>query len=414
MGKRGKSFCDEFDKDFIKTEYGQKLKENEQLLSLVFDQVPFFMMIVDNQLDIIKMNKAGLEAAGKGESNIPGDRFGAIFNCVRAAKSEQGCGYHHKCQECGIRNSMKKTLETGESCTKVESELLVMSGEGFTVHTVLVSTAEILTNGSRNILLTIDDITNRKKMELDFKIAKEMARKAEQLKSSFLANMSHEIRTPLNSIMGYAELLKRKTLSEEKRNKFIDIINTSGKQLVNVVTDIIDISEIETNQVELYPDRIEMDEFLEEIYYYYQRNLKKNIKLIVEKNNSNQFLNIDSARLKQIINHLMDNAIKFTDSGKVTMGYTLKNNNSLEIYIKDTGIGIPKDIQETIFEQFCQADGSYTRKYGGTGLGLTISKKLIELMGGKIRVESEPGRGSIFSFTLPVTNDSNSLKNKIK
>lgn len=238
--------------------------------------------------------------------------------------------------------------------------------------------------------------------------AKEQAEESDRLKSAFLANMSHEIRTPMNGILGFSELLRNNTFSSEKQNEFLDIINNRSKHLLQIINDIVDISKIEANQLSIEKENFSLNKLLFEIYNNYQVELenqdKPAIKLQLHKelDYDDSYIYSDEIRLKQILMNLISNAIKFTEQGSIKFGYELKSNDELLFFVRDTGIGIPKKKQSTIFNRFRQADEMTTRKYGGTGLGLSISKNLVEMMGGEIWIESEERKGSCFFFTLPV------------
>lgn len=246
---------------------------------------------------------------------------------------------------------------------------------------------------------------NLEQNNVELKIAKEKAESADRLKSAFLANMSHEIRTPMNSILGFSQLLKEKKTDQKKQERFIDIININGKQLITIIDDIIDFSKIEANQLEIVKQDVDIVEMINQLYELYQNRVQSekpgiNFQLINPELNK-LTANTDEQRLRQVFGNLISNAIKFTLNGKISIGYEMKKNEVL-FFVKDTGIGISKDKQDVIFERFRQADDSYTRKYGGTGLGLTICKSLVNLMGGEIWVKSEPDKGSVFYFTIPV------------
>jgi len=251
--------------------------------------------------------------------------------------------------------------------------------------------------------------------------AKEKAEESDRLKSAFLANMSHEIRTPMNGILGFAELLKDRDLSVEDKEEYTKIINELGNDLLQIINDILDISNIEANQVKIEIEECSVNTLLSELYMIFDseksKKNKTNIKIRINKafEDKNSYIYADETRLRQVLSNLISNALKYTNEGQIEIGYQLINNN-LRFYIKDTGIGIPKDKQKIIFERFRQADESRTRKHKGTGLGLAISKRLVELMGGEIWVESEgienlnifsadkqetSRKGSVFYFTFP-------------
>lgn len=266
--------------------------------------------------------------------------------------------------------------------------------------------------------VTIQDVTRQKNYEQEIQNAKRNAEESDRLKSAFLANMSHEIRTPMNAILGFAELLKRKSFNEDKRAGFVDIISSKGRELLTLIDDIIDISKIEANQLRIVSVPCILNNVMSEINETFKTNidlLDKNIKLIQECDASlgSQVVLLDEIRLKQIFNNLISNAIKFTDKGSISYGVNLKE-NSLFFYVKDTGIGITKEQQQIIFGRFRQADDSISRKYGGTGLGLSISAGLVNLMGGKIGVKSEMEKGTVFYFTLPYRLTDNDIVDVIE
>jgi len=255
-----------------------------------------------------------------------------------------------------------------------------------------------------------EDITDRKKMEKDLIRAKEKAEESDRLKSAFLANMSHEIRTPMNAIIGFSQLLNDESISSDEKAHFIDLIQKSGNDLLRLIDDIIDISKIEAGQLKVFKSQYFLDNILEEIYNSYQQFLKTkpdkaNVKLQYKQPKDKKtviFTDID--RFRQIFRNLLNNAIKFTESGLIEFGFRKTSDKTepmLEFYVRDTGIGVPADKLEVIFQSFRQANDSDTRLYGGTGLGLAITRRMVELLGGKIWVESAKGQGSTFYFTLP-------------
>lgn len=256
----------------------------------------------------------------------------------------------------------------------------------------------------------------RKENEINLRMAKEKAEEADKLKSAFLANMSHEIRTPMNAIIGFSELITRKSVSEEKKDVYAQYITNSGKTLLNIIDDVIDIAKIEAGQLKIAKSVTFINVMQNEIFEYFS-NEKKRIKkenIIFTKNEAINDISFsilcDSLRLRQILGNLINNALKFTFEGIIEFGYFIPNNATILFYVRDTGIGLGEDKIPFIFDRFRQADDSTTRNYGGTGLGLAISKKLVEMMGGRIWVESEKGKGSTFFFTLPLIIPSSSLK----
>lgn len=251
------------------------------------------------------------------------------------------------------------------------------------------------------------DITEKKKIINEFIIAKEKAEESDRLKSAFLANISHEIRTPMNGILGFSELLKEPNLSGDEQRKYLEIIEKSGNRMLNIINNIVDISKIEAGLVELTVSETNINDQIEYAYTFFKLEAeKKGIQLIQNSSLIKQdaILNLDREKLYSILLNLIKNAIKYTDYGVIEIGYKLINsekNSFIEFYISDTGIGISTDQQEMIFKRFIQADISDRNVRHGAGLGLSISKAFVELMGGTIRVESKVGVGSTFYFTLP-------------
>ena len=258
----------------------------------------------------------------------------------------------------------------------------------------------------RNVLWVAREISNQKKYIEELRKAKRKAEESDLLKSAFLANMSHEIRTPLNGIMGFAQLLQQKN-TEEKINFYAQVIQNRSYDLLDLINSILDISRIDSGQLALNISDIHVNELLKDLASQFQSKLnksdKKDISLRLEVEESKQILiKADDFRLRQIFKNLLDNAIKFTDKGSIGFGYTCDDREFITFYVRDTGIGIAKEQQDLIFDHFRQIDIRDTRAYGGTGLGLSICKGLIELMNGKIWVESKEKEGSTFFFKIPV------------
>jgi signal transduction histidine kinase/CheY-like chemotaxis protein len=235
--------------------------------------------------------------------------------------------------------------------------------------------------------------------------AKIKAEESDQLKSAFLANMSHEIRTPMNGIMGFTELLKEDNLSPVEQKNYIEIIEKSGTRLLNIINDIVDISKIEAGQMKVSYSTTNIEEQMQYLYTFFKHEAQdKGIQLILKNSlaENKTIINTDREKLYAILINLVKNAIKYTVKGTIEFGYIIKG-DAVEFYVKDTGIGISKDRQNAVFERFIQADFNDKMARQGAGLGLAIAKAYVELLGGKIWVESELGKGSIFYFTLPYT-----------
>jgi two-component system sensor histidine kinase/response regulator len=301
------------------------------------------------------------------------------------------------------RTTLLDKLKEAKSITNYEHCL--RRKDGSTVWLLASTSLVVDKDGAPNATEgTLIDITERKRAEEELKHAKEAAEAASRAKSEFLANMSHEIRTPMNGIIGMTELTLDTNLTDEQR-EYLSMVKLSADSLLVVINDILDFSKIESGKMELDCSEFNVREILEETIRSFSVTAgEKHLELVCDIHSDvPQVVVGDFTRLRQVVVNLLGNAIKFTDRGEVVLQVEVQqiqdHNVEVHFIIRDTGIGISKDKQGRIFEAFAQADGSSTRKYGGTGLGLTISTRLVAMMGGCIWLESEPGQGSTFHFT---------------
>jgi len=298
-------------------------------------------------------------------------------------------------------------LETKE----VNTEIMMKrkNGEEFIANLTLA----LLEEGFKEMTIEgiVEDITQVAKARDEIIKAKDKAVEADRLKSLFLANMSHEIRTPMNAIIGFTNMLREDDITPEERNMFIDVIQSNGNALTSLIDSIVDFSKLETEQMSVSMGEFNFDTLFDSACDYTQNMLvsaeKSHIKLLRTKGSDNGIRIIsDRHRLNQVLNHLISNAVKFTDNGEIEIGYNVLD-SQLAIFIRDTGIGIPKNKYNTIFDRFTKVNSDKNRLFGGTGIGLTISKGLVHLMGGTIEVSSELGKGSTFTIKLPLNNGMN-------
>lgn len=260
-----------------------------------------------------------------------------------------------------------------------------------------------------NYIKVAKDITEQKKIEIDLKEALKKATESDRLKSAFLATMSHELRTPLNAIIGFSGLINE-NLPMDSVISFAKTVNSSGEDLLTIVEDLFDITLIESGTSTIRNREVNLHTMLKELCEFvkieqYNSN-KSNLELnhTIPHGAKDLFINTDQPKLNQILTNLLKNAIKFTEDGHIKYGYEINSVNDksmLKFYVEDTGIGIHKDKHELIFDMFRQGDDSHTRRFGGTGIGLSIAKRLVQFLGGEMWLESEVGKGSVFYFTIP-------------
>ena len=370
----------------------QKQKENEisylkEFNEAIVNTMSQGILVEDADGRIIFVNPALLELTGYKESELIGAPWSILVDQDMKSEIEQ---IMHE------RGSQNADFYEVSLLSKHQKHL-----------PVYVSSTTLWDQGNYNgTIVVLTDISYLKQKEGELKKAKEKAEESDRLKSEFLANMSHEIRTPMNGILGFSKLLKNEGLEDGEWKEYVEIIHKSSHQLLRIISDIVDYSKIEAGHFEVRHDEVDVVQLLEELKTLFQEELpgkeRSHLVLRVEPyaREQQRLVLADERKLKQVMTNLTENALKFTHQGYVELGYGLQENQIL-FYVKDTGIGISVEKIDVIFQKFRQADSTTTREYGGTGLGLTISKKLVEIMGGKLWVESKVDQGSTFYFTMP-------------
>ncbi len=247
----------------------------------------------------------------------------------------------------------------------------------------------------------LEELVKTRTKELN--TAKEKAEENDRLKSAFMANISHEIRTPMNGIIGFIDMLRSQEFEKDEQLNFLNLIENCTKQLMAIIIDIVEISKLETNQVKARISPFNTNSIPENLSSLFHYNLERNSDLELNIKFPEEEIECltDGVKLQQILSNLVTNAIRYTPSGSIDVGLSITNDSNIVFYVKDTGIGIPKEFHKIIFERFRQVDIRLSRRYGGTGLGLAISKAYAELLGGKIWIESEPEKGSTFYLSIP-------------
>lgn len=359
--------------------------ENEKRYRQVFENAPIGFYRTNPEGEILLANKALIDMLG--------------FSSFEELKTTNTYSGYAKNSDKELFNAEMRIV--GE-VRRFETEWIKKNGN--VLH--ISENAKAVKNNEGKVVYyegTVEDITERKIIETNLRIAKEKAEEADKLKSAFLANMSHEIRTPLNGILGFLQLIQNEDITKEERTMYFEIINKAGEQLLTIISDILDISKLEVGQLSIYIEEFDVNSLFDNIYKISKPNFdKKGIELILSKQSVDDFkIKSDEVRLIQIINNLIQNALKFTEKGYVNFGYN-KKDDKIEIFVKDTGIGIKPDKQKLIFDRFRQSEDFISKKYGGTGLGLSISKGLVKLLGGEMKLTSISGKGSKFCFELPL------------
>ena len=358
----------------------------------IFEAAPDAIIVVDQKGAIVSANTQVSRLFGYSTTEVIGQNI-ALFI------PDESHGSHLDKMKGFFENPSVRSMGTGRELFGITKMKQTVPLE--------ISLSPVKIGNKYLVSAAIRDITERKKVEAELLRSKEAAEDAARAKSEFLANMSHEIRTPMNGIIGMNYLLLQTSLNDEQK-EFAETINMSADSLLRIVNDILDFSKIEAGKLEL--EEIEFD-FVEMVWnvadMVKQRLQNQGLEFIVELDPKlPKIIKSDSTRIRQVMMNFLGNAAKFTEKGEVVLRCHAgeKNEDGLMIHfaVSDTGIGISKDKQSLIFESFSQADGSTTRKYGGTGLGLTISKQLSMIMGGNVGVESEIGVGSTFWFTVAV------------
>ena len=367
----------------------QQLNIETAYFEQLFENSPEAIAITNNESKGIKINRQFTNLFGYTNEDIEG----VVIDKLLADESRQ--------EEANRLNSITAKGQLIE----IETKRKCKNGE---LIDVSIMGNPIIVNGKPIAIFGIyRDITQRKEYEKHLTEAKNKAEESDKLKSAFLANMSHEIRTPMNHILGFTDIMTSKQIEEDDRQEYAALIKQSGSNLLQLINNIIDLSKIESRQITLRKEDTSINNILsvlyEKFYSHKNSNNKAHIILKVQKalNDEDSVIYTDPHRLEQLLSSIIDNAIKFTNEGSVEYGYHLKDDSMIEFFVKDTGIGIPKSSIDDIFQSFRQIDGSDTRQYGGTGLGLTISNRLAEILGGEISVESEENVGTCFYVKLP-------------
>jgi len=380
-------------------------EHNEAELKTIFNKVPSTIIIYDENMRVERINEKGIEKFNVGKKDIKNLLLGEVINCNHLVKDKRSSGLNKNCPKCQLKNLMEETIETGREINRKEISVVFQETGKEVTKTMLLSTAILKSNGSSIYIASLDDITDRKKMEVELITAKEKAELSEKLKTAFLNNISHEIRTPLNGLLGFLDFFEGdiKKFSDEERKNFVKIMRKSGDRLINIVTDIIEVSKLDSGIVDFSKNSFSLKNIVEALFNetiqtYGDHSLEFSYQ--IDESLENCQLETDESKLFRILRNLIGNAFKFTTKGSISLEVK-QENNEIYFYVSDTGIGISDKDLKVIFDPFRQADINLSRAFDGNGLGLSIANKLVKYLGGELKVYSEKEKGSSFYFSLP-------------
>lgn len=374
----------------------RKLEHTSHIASAILKNVHAYILLIDNDFKVLKTNYYQKTGTRKG---LGEKRVGDLLQCRNALSAEGGCGTHGFCSSCPVRSTIRQAFEQRRNFSDLEATLTVLTSDNQSVECdALISGSYFLLDGEQNMVLTVHDISQLKKVEKELIQAKEKAEKADLSKSVFLANMSHEIRTPLNAITGFAEVLGSANTEEEKA-QYQEIIKMNADLLMQLVNDILDMSKIEAGTLEFVYSTIDVNVLLSDLQRLFQMKVNDaggKVKIIAEASRPTCFIETDRNRVAQVLSNFITNAIKFTHKGNITIGYEARD-TELYFYVKDTGAGIPAEKLPDVFGRFVKLN----KDKKGAGLGLSISQTIVAKLNGRIGADSVEGEGSTFWFTIP-------------
>lgn len=368
------------------------LEENKHRYQVLLEAIPDLFFIIDKDgiyVDFVFKASDALQI--KPEDIIGNSIFEVGFSEKMSSKIFQ----------C-IQNCIESdSIETIEYALEIEGSSAMFE-------------MRIVKLNDHSVISLARDITKRKVAEIRMEEAKAKAEESDRLKTAFLANISHEIRTPMNAIIGFSRMIGSAEFDEEEKSKFIDIIITNGKLLLSLINDMISLSKIESNTLVVKKSPYKVNDMMVSLYkeFVYDVEDKKNIRVKLSCENSNPKFTVvtDPSLLHAVMQKLIDNAAKFTEQGEIEFGYRIVESDRIEFFVRDTGIGIAEQDIDRIFERFHQLDNRTIRAYEGTGLGLSIAQHYVRLLDGNLQVKSKPGKGSVFSFSIPYHKEESPLK----
>ena len=379
-----------------------QVQAGQEYMRAVFSAAKVGLCLLDAEGAVLAVNEMGRILMQTDGQNVVGRQFGDAFCCENSL--EKGCGHGSNCRHCPVRRNIEAALADDEFSSEFSVQMKnAKTGDRLWLNLGVSQTGE---GRDKQLIVTIVDVSVRKHYEQQLERAKRAAEEADRSKTQFISIMSHELRTPLNGIIGMMELAGREPLSE-KQQKCLQNAKRSADDLLHILNDILDFAKLENDKLRLEELDFDLLESLQRIGEIYQPLVAaKGLKFVTtDFSTLPRFIRGDALRLRQGLHNILANALKFTETGRITMAVyqsVRHEQPTLEFSVEDTGIGVDARMKNKLFSPFTQADSSTTRLFGGTGLGLMISRQLVELMGGTMSLESELGRGTCVSFWIPL------------
>lgn len=363
----------------------------------IIDFLPTGLLITNEEHEIVRVNKSLGEISGKDKGFFLHKPLNSIFKSLTGG-GVADIGY----QDCQFQFNLLSSKGEGRAMI-LNHKILKDDFDRVIGFVAMISDVDLLIRTQKELERLNESLEEKvHERTLELLKAKEQAEEGERLKTAFLQNISHEIRTPLNAICGFSDFLTSPGITDDKKIEYNKIVQNSSDQLLSIVTDILTVSALETNQEKVKYEKMNVNSFLKEMFLVFNQQVKDGVTLGLSNNihEEDAWVLTDRTKLNQVLSNLLVNAIKFTRKGNIEFGCKLER-DELVFFVKDDGIGIKEEMQGKIFDRFRQEDARIEKDYGGTGLGLSISKGFVELLGGKIWVESEKGKGARFWFTIP-------------
>lgn len=383
-----------------------RLEANREYMRAVFSAAKVGLCLLNAEGAVLAVNEMGRILMQAEERVVTGRQFGDAFCCENSL--ERGCGHGANCRHCPVRRNIEAALADDEFSSEFSIKMKnARSGDTLWLQLGVSQTGMGM---DKQIIITMVDESIRKRYEQELERAKVAAENADRSKTQFLSTMSHEIRTPINGIVGMLELAAREPLTDKQKD-CLQNAKRSAEDLLHILNDILDFAKLENGKLRLERIGFDLHDTLQRIGAIYQQLVQsKGLKFVLaDYSRLPRFVQGDPLRLRQVLHNLLSNALKFTETGKITLAAYQSSRHgipTLEFSVEDTGIGVDERMKDRIFRPFTQADSSTTRMFGGTGLGLMISRELVELMGGTVSLDSEPGRGTCVSFWMPLSEAS--------